>query len=71
MDEWNSAQPYATRVTNIRDGSGGYAGPQLNTSTVFDDGAVDTLLGGGDLDWFLVGLGDLTDEEAGEILTPL
>ena len=74
MNEWNSAQPYATRVANIKTGSGGYTGPQLNTSTVSDDGAIDELFGDGGLDWFFAKLGEdltLTDLEAGEVLTAL
>ena len=44
LSEWNSSESYATRVINI---SGGYTGPLLNTSTVFDDGSVDGLRGEG------------------------
>ncbi len=55
-----------------RTGSGGYTGPQLNTSTIFDDADVDNLQGEGDQDWFFAKLGeDLIDQEAGEELTAL
>lgn len=66
-DEWTSDRPYPTRVANLRDGSG-----SLNRQngafflrstdpepTVFDDGAIDLLMGGNGRDWFLLFPGDL------------
>jgi len=55
--EWTSSRDYATRIANI---TGVGTGPKSNGShylipgsTVLDDGAVDTLVGGSELDWFL------------------
>lgn len=58
-DEWLSGNSYATRVANISGtGPGGangtaYIQPGVN---VFDDGAVDTVYGNEDNDWFIVSL---------------
>jgi Ca2+-binding RTX toxin-like protein len=62
--EWNSNRSYATRVANLRDGSG--SADRANGSyflqatrpdaTVFDDGAIDLLVGGGGRDWFFANL---------------
>ncbi len=60
LAEWSSLLPshvYATRVQNLRDGTG--SGDRLNgaffltAATVHDDAAVDTLTGKKALDWFL------------------
>jgi len=55
-DEWLSGRTFAERVLNI---SGNGSGPKSNGDfflqpgiTVFDEGAVDTVIGGDDLDWF-------------------
>ena len=55
--EWVSSRDFVTRVLNL---TGNGTGPRKNGNyflepgtTVVDDDAVDTLLGGGDLDWFL------------------
>jgi hypothetical protein len=51
--EWTSDATFATRVANLKNGTGAYlSGVELNASTVFDDGAVDVLLGGEGSDWF-------------------
>jgi len=72
LTEWNSAESYDTRVSNISTGSGGYTGPLLNCSTVDNDADVDELTGDGDLHWFFATLGqDLTDQESDETLTPI
>jgi len=55
-DEWKSARPFAERVTNILGTT--FTGSNGSTIldpgvTIFDDGDVDTLIGGlGALDWF-------------------
>jgi hypothetical protein len=72
--EWSAARGYPVRVANLR-GSG--SGPRLNGSffltpglTVFDDGAVDVLIGGAALDWYLAngggGVRDLVVAETRE-----
>jgi Ca2+-binding RTX toxin-like protein len=63
MVEWTSPRSYATRVANLR-GTG--SGPRSNDhyfltvsgpdATVFDDGAVDVLHGGSEMDWFFASL---------------
>jgi RHS repeat-associated protein len=71
--EWTSERDYATRIANLT-GSGN--GPRANGNTflqpgitVLDDGAVDTLIGGDDLDCFLVNpLEDETDTDLDEEL---
>lgn len=63
---WVAVGPtYATRVASL--GSGSYP---LTTSTVYDDGIADFLLGGSALDWFFANPIDFTDQElaAGEQL---
>ena len=69
--EWISPKPYATRITNILNGTGLNAPYALiPTVSVLDDGAADTLSGGlGDLDWFFYTFGQdlVTDHEAGEL----
>lgn len=53
LAEWTSGNDYETRVANIRDGLGETDGNSLSAGvTVFDDGVVDGLFGGGDRDWF-------------------
>jgi Ca2+-binding RTX toxin-like protein len=57
LQEWNSARTLAQRMANLRSGAGpvlARSGARLNPqTTVFDDGQVDTLFGGGDGNWFL------------------
>lgn len=51
MVEWAKALPYATRISNLA--------TLLSVASVHDDaGAVDSLLGGLGLDWFLLSSGD-------------
>ena len=60
---WQSADSYATRVSNLRVG---YRSLVAGT-TVFDDGAADRVSGAGGTDWFWVGINDsLPDRQAGE-----
>jgi Ca2+-binding RTX toxin-like protein len=55
QSEWNSAQARSTRIANLRAGTGAFVQPRSVAlkpdETVFDDGDVDTLFGGGNLDW--------------------
>lgn len=65
LAEWTSAHSYATRIANLRDGVGGL--PRLDSTTVFDDGAVDMLRGNKGLDWFFAGPNDtLPDRQPAE-----
>jgi uncharacterized protein (TIGR03118 family) len=57
LDEWTSNNSYATRVDNLRNGTGGL--PKLDATTVTNDGLRDLLLGGIGLDWFFSGVEDL------------
>mgnify|MGYP000901341363 CR=1 FL=1 len=75
QSEWLSGRTYAERVANI---SGTGIGPRNNGdfflqpgATVLDDGAVDTLLGGSELDWLIYRLTQdiFSDEEPGETKT--
>jgi hypothetical protein len=69
LAEWTSSNSYATRVNNLRNGSGANGVFVLNSSTVSDDGLTDILWGDSGLDWFLFGLGDkLKYRAAGELL---
>jgi Ca2+-binding RTX toxin-like protein len=66
MNEWASANSYATRINNLRLGAGLSAGNYLQAAgagrTVFDDGTADNQTGGAGLDWFFTGTGDaITD----------
>ena len=58
LDEWTSGNSYNARVSNIRNGGGQNGAFVFNNTTVFDDGAVDTLIGDGGLDWFWIGTND-------------
>ncbi len=52
VDKWAGPGTYATRIAQVRNGTGLPAGLKLNASTVPNDTAADTLTGGGNLDWF-------------------
>jgi Ca2+-binding RTX toxin-like protein len=73
LDEWNSSRPYATRVADLRAGTGpvlGGTGLSLKKGvTVFDDTDADTLTGSAGADWFVYdALRDkLTDRGSTEI----
>jgi Ca2+-binding RTX toxin-like protein len=55
-DQWNSRGSYAKRIRNLRTGN---HVPQLNATTVHDDGERDVLWGGVGLDWFFGGIDDV------------
>ena len=76
--EWWSSGNYATRLANISGTPGGKNDPIFLQPgvTVFDDGEVDTLFGGGDTDWFLVNQSELnpdilSDLQPGEVETDI
>jgi hypothetical protein len=87
MAEWSRTdETYATRVSHLqappkgKGATGGLNGSVfLNTSTVFDDNAVDVLTGGTGMDWFFAKLpgrrvtnaDSLTDRAKGETVTSL
>jgi Ca2+-binding RTX toxin-like protein len=56
LEEWTSSRAYATRVANLRAGTGpvlGGTGRSLSAGvTVFNDTAVDQLTGSSGMDWF-------------------
>jgi uncharacterized repeat protein (TIGR01451 family) len=58
LTEWTSSNSYSTRVNNIRFGGGANGAFTLDDATVIDDGSADTLFGGGNQDWFLIGSRD-------------
>jgi Ca2+-binding RTX toxin-like protein len=81
QDEWTSPRSYTNRVANL---GGAGTGTGLNgtyhlrpgspaVKTIFDDGAVDQLSGGGGLDWFIARTKSpadlLLDRTKGESLT--
>jgi hypothetical protein len=76
MAEWGSTDSYATRVNDLLNpNSGGLNGPSLlNTSTVHENGQVDTLIGttGAAFDWLLAGLTDVIQhKKTGEVQTTI
>ena len=74
LAEWSSSRPLAARAANLRSGSGpvlSAGGIMLvRNQTVFDDSGVDSLMGGGDADWFLYDAkkDKLKDKGAGDLL---
>src|SRR5262249_12907694 len=66
--EWNSSRTYADRTARLAAGTGGL--PNLDSTTVGDDGAAHKLLGGAGLDWFFASLPQdvLVDRQSGERL---
>jgi hypothetical protein len=64
MQEWTRTDAdYATRIAHLR------AAGLLTGTTVFDDGASDTLTGGAGMDWYWVGVGDvLNGRRDGEVV---
>jgi Ca2+-binding RTX toxin-like protein len=72
LDEWASGDRYSDRVSFVRSGGGANGVFTLDDSTVFDDGAVDTLIGDRGRDWFWVGVGDkIKDRAKNEIVNQL
>lgn len=71
FNEWNRATAtYTTRVNDLMHGGGLNGSYVLNSKTVFDDHALDILVGNRGLDWFIFSTGDLIlDQAAGEIAT--
>ncbi len=79
LAEWNSTRTYTQKVDNLRGGP--ITGVPLNgtaqlrttgSQTVFDDAAVDTIMGSTGNDWFIAALDDLlADRIASEILDTL
>jgi hypothetical protein len=61
MAEWSSTDSYTTRVNDLLNGGDLNGTYRLNTSTVHDNGQVDTLVGttGAAFDWFFAGLTDV------------
>lgn len=67
LTEWKSSRVVATRISNVRNGTGPVLGgsgvflkPQVTT---FDDADVDLFMGGGDSDWFILQSGrDVTKD---------
>ncbi len=67
LAEWRSSNSYSTRINNIRNGGGANGAFVFDDTTVFDDGARDTLYGEAGLDWFWIGTGDrLKDRTSNE-----
>ena len=56
-NEWASANPVATRITNLKNGTGLNSPFALNAASILDDGTADVLASGsggvGNSDWFL------------------
>jgi Ca2+-binding RTX toxin-like protein len=81
MAQWSSANSYTQRINNLMAGVGPGQQIRLDTTSVFDDAAIDNLLGGRDDDWFFNVQGALRDamsdlvlpngKKAGERVTEL
>ncbi len=64
-DEWSRLDlPYATRISNLRNGGGLNGTSNLNSTTIQTDGSslFDTLIGGLALDWFWQFTGDVVSD---------
>jgi Ca2+-binding RTX toxin-like protein len=71
MSVWRLSDTYADRVAILRVNAGVVGGSpvKLDTATVLDDGAADSLTGGGGEDWFFsLGADVVTDLATGELL---
>jgi Ca2+-binding RTX toxin-like protein len=69
LAEWQSANAYATRVSNLKNGGGLNGSNKLvlgAAGTVHDDAAPDTLTGGAGLDWFFANTSEITDLLVGQ-----
>jgi hypothetical protein len=76
MSEWGRTDlDYASRIAHLTGATPGGANGlvTLNSGTVYDDSAADTLTGGPGLDWFFQSAGDqLTNyDSATEVLTTI
>jgi hypothetical protein len=73
MAEWGSSDSYATRISDLTSGGGLNGSYLLNTSTVHDNGQVDTLSGitaAAPLDWFFADATDIIKHKnSGEVVT--
>jgi Ca2+-binding RTX toxin-like protein len=70
LNEWASSDSYDTRLAYIQTGGGTNGAFLLNSSNVFDDGSVDTLVGDGGRDWFFAGVHDkIKDRRSNEATT--
>lgn len=59
LAEWASDNNYATRISNLRNGTGINGPYVLNSATTIDDRVKDTLYGNAGLDWFWIGIKDI------------
>jgi Ca2+-binding RTX toxin-like protein len=74
MQEWARTDlAYASRVSDLRAGTGLNSPYLLKSATVADDGSVDILTGGTELDWLFAKSGSdrLLDRATGEVITLL
>jgi streptogramin lyase len=74
MAEWGSGDSYTTRINDLTNGGGLNGSSRLNTSTVHDNGKVDTLVGTTTtaLDWFFAGTSDVVkNKTSGEVQTAI
>lgn len=67
--EWTAPTPQASRIANLRDGSGAVPGQNGTTflkagTTVTDRSWSDQLFGNGEIDWFFAQTSDQTDRNA-------
>jgi len=66
LQEWSANRPYATRVANVRNGTGpillGTGFTFTPGGNIVDDGSADILRGNLALDWFITGAGDTTPD---------
>jgi PhoPQ-activated pathogenicity-related protein len=69
MNAWSAGSDLATRIAALKSGQN-LNGVSLNMgTTVHDDGAANTLTGGGNVNWFLKGANDtITDLQSGDIV---
>jgi len=65
LDEWTSANSYADRVSNIRNGTGANGAFIFDNTTVLDDGLADILIGSGGRDWFWASANDKLKDRRG------
>ena len=72
MAEWTSGDSFTTRSADLTSGGGSNGSAVLNSSTITDDAAVDSLFAGSGLDWFLTDSGEaVSGKKAGDLTTAL